>query len=154
MKVKTFCSWCGAEIYRNPSQLAVSKHSFCSKECTRNFRSKATNPEGYTKHEHLSKYNKEHNASRMTADVKAKLFLARFGSGEGKSYPKINGRHAHRVVAEKILGRKLRPGEVVHHKDGNKQNFSPENLEVLPGQSEHAKLHGSMRRKEVMPHDV
>ena len=90
----------------------------------------------------------------MTADVKAKLFLARFGSGEGKSYPKINGRHAHRVVAEEMLGRKLKPGEVVHHKDGNKQNFSPENLEVLPGQSEHAKLHGSMRRKEVMPHDV
>ena len=145
MKVKTFCSWCGAEIYRSPGQLATSKHSFCSKECIRNFRQKTTNPDGYTKHEHLSKYNREHNAFRMKDEVKAKLSLARFGTGERKSYPRLNGRHVHRAVAEKILGRKLKPGEVVHHKDGNKLNFSEENLEVLPSQSKHAKLHAAKR---------
>ena len=146
MKVKVFCSWCGKEIYRFPSQLAVSKHSFCSKECTRNFRQKATNPEGYTKHEHLSEYNRRNNAFRMTEETKAKLSLARFGSGEGKTYRKLKGRHVHRTVAEKMLGRKLRPGEVVHHKDGNKQNNTPENLLVLPSQKEHAKLHMAEKR--------
>ena len=146
MKVKVLCSWCGKEIYRFPSQLAVSKHSFCSKECTRNFRQKATNPEGYTKHEHLSEYNRKNNAFRMTEETKAKLSLARFGSGEGKAYRKLKGRHVHRTVAEKMLGRKLRPGEVVHHKDGNKQNNTPENLLVLPSQKEHAKLHMAEKR--------
>ena len=145
MKVKVACSWCGKEIYRFPSQLAVSKHSFCSKECTRNFRQKATNPDGYTKHQHLSEYNRKNNAFRMTDEVKAKLSLAKFGSGEGKTYPKLHGRHVHRTVAERVLGRKLKPGEIVHHKDGNKQNFSPDNLEVLPSQSEHAKLHMAKR---------
>jgi hypothetical protein len=58
-----------------------------------------------------------------------------------KSYPKIGGRHAHRVVAEKKLGRALLPGEVVHHDDENKQNYSEDNLIILPSQAAHARLH-------------
>ena len=56
------------------------------------------------------------------------------------SYRKVNGRHEHRAVAEKMLGRSLRDDEVVHHKDHNKRNNDPSNLEVMT-QSEHAKLH-------------
>lgn len=36
----------------------------------------------------------------------------------------------HRLVMENILGRELLPGENVHHKDGNKENNVPENLEL------------------------
>lgn len=36
----------------------------------------------------------------------------------------------HRLVMESMLGRKLYKGETVHHKDGNKQNNSPSNLEL------------------------
>ena len=65
------------------------------------------------------------------------------GAGLNKTYPKIGGRHAHRVVAEMVLGRALRPGEVVHHKDEDPRNFDPSNLQVLPSQSAHAALHKS-----------
>lgn len=69
------------------------------------------------------------------------------GRGEGKSYPKLNGRHKHRVVMEEVLGRPLCPGEVVHHKDENIQNAAPDNLELLEGgQSEHAILHHTKNR--------
>jgi hypothetical protein len=47
----------------------------------------------------------------------------------------------HRWAAEKKLGRKLREGEVVHHKDRNKKNNSPENLWVFKDQEKHDRVH-------------
>lgn len=82
--------------------------------------------------------------ARMTA---AKRGDKQRGRGEGKTYRKLNGKHEHRVVAERMLGRELKPGEVVHHKDGNKLNNLESNLEVLDGQSEHARLHAAERPK-------
>ena len=43
----------------------------------------------------------------------------------------------HRIVAHNMLGRKLRPGEVVDHIDGNKTNNNPSNLRVFPSNAEH-----------------
>jgi hypothetical protein len=45
--------------------------------------------------------------------------------------------YVHRAVAEEKLGRGLKPGEVVHHEDGNKQNNVPENIRVFASQREH-----------------
>lgn len=46
----------------------------------------------------------------------------------------------HRVVMERHIGRALAEHEVVHHRDGNKTNNDPANLEVTT-QSEHARHH-------------
>jgi hypothetical protein len=56
-----------------------------------------------------------------------------------------NGRSQHRVVAEKMIGRKLSPDEVVHHKDNNRANNIPSNLEVMT-RSEHTSLHRQEQR--------
>lgn len=43
----------------------------------------------------------------------------------------------HRLVMEQQLGRPLLPNEVVHHKDENKQNNAPENLQIFDQNGEH-----------------
>ena len=53
----------------------------------------------------------------------------------------------HRVIAERMLGRPLSAAEVVHHKDGNKLNNAPSNLEVMTWR-EHSSLHASELHKQ------
>jgi hypothetical protein len=60
--------------------------------------------------------------------------------GSCKGYTKVNGKHQHRVVMEKIIGRPLTSDEIVHHKDGNKRNNAPDNLEVMT-RKEHIREH-------------
>lgn len=49
--------------------------------------------------------------------------------------------YEHRVVAEEKLGRKLLPGEIVHHCDRVKTNNTPKNLEVDPSRWHHNARH-------------
>lgn len=81
----------------------------------------------------------EHNA-RVARESAEQRGDAQRGRGEGRTYRKRNGRHEHRVVVEQKIGRVLRPGEVVHHIDGDKLNNDPDNLAVMT-QAEHMRKH-------------
>lgn len=54
---------------------------------------------------------------------------------------KDSGKLVHRWKAEKMLGRKLRPGEVVHHKNKSKRDNRYSNLEVFPSRKSHFAKH-------------
>ena len=47
----------------------------------------------------------------------------------------------HIIIAENKLGRLLKEGECVHHKDENKQNNDPDNLMVFVNNSAHVAYH-------------
>lgn len=142
---KILCDYCGREIYRYPSQ--IKKHNFCSRQCLASYSNKTKNPEHYTElkslaavSKHMSELNRELNPKRMTSETRAKLRNAHLRD-DAKSYPKLYGVHEHRLVAEKKIGRKLKPGEVVHHIDRNKRNNAPDNLMIFSSQAEHAAWH-------------
>lgn len=51
----------------------------------------------------------------------------------------------HILVAEESVGRHLNDGEYVHHRDGNRQNNDPSNLEVMYSHKEHMDEHPRKR---------
>lgn len=112
MPVSLNCVVCDAQFWVRPSRI-MKGAKYCSYAC------------------HQVGEGRKGGAARG-AQMKAQ--------SQGKAYPKIGSRHAHRVNAEKAIGRPLRRGEIVHHEDRNKLNPDPNNL-VVTTQSEHVRLH-------------
>ena len=131
------CYACGKEIKIPPSD--TSKKHFCSQECRLSWLSRRVREEvnvtGHSKgHKapHLSELNRKRNPL-LALEPDA----ANRGSYKGKE---------HRRTMERILGRKLKPNEDVHHINGIHDDNRPENLMVM-SHSEHLKLHWRLLKK-------
>jgi len=147
--LKTYnCDFCNQRFERQECFTKGKRHLFCSRRCLADFSNKVKNPQSYADLKdytnmaiNFSNLAKRFNPTRMIPETRAKIREAHLGRGEGKTYAKYHGRHEHRMIAEKLLGRPLRHGEVVHHIDGDVRNNTPGNLHVFVSQKEHAAHH-------------
>lgn len=152
------CYWCG-NTYMAKRYKLNQKHHFCSRDCLWKFQSKKHNPDGYRElkdyssvSKHMSDLNRELNPTRMTNEVKEKLRKARLKDStelKKETYRKTHGRHTHRVIVEEVIGRKLKPTEIVHHINGDRHDNRLVNLMLFENQSEHVKWHKCMGVFEV-----
>ena len=113
------CETCSLITTDVPSNYKRRKHHFCSRGCQVEWqkisRIGKNNPY-YTDNEHKNKHHKK-------VTIKGVVYLE------------------HRYVMEKHLGRKLKPGEEVHHLDFNPHNNTVENLVLCKNRAEHRKYH-------------
>ena len=70
--------------------------------------------------------------------------MGRYRQTEVKNRPVTE----HVLVAERVLGRRLPKGAVVHHWDYNGHNNNPDNLLICPSQSYHMMIHLRQRSFE------
>jgi len=127
---KMVCTYCGVDFWRKgPPKM----HNFCSRKHLNAWNS-----------QRMSKYNSTENPMNKqegwTAEHRNRRRKICLERGGHSAYKKVYGKHTHRVIAEMMLGRELLSNEVAHHKNFNRLDNCPENIEVIT-RSEHARLH-------------
>lgn len=141
------CDNCGIEFEYTGHHKKRNDYYFCSPECGYEFKTKKI----YVPCDWCGKpiYKKRSDAARNKhnfCDEGCYMDFINFEKAGAKNQV-VAGKLIHRGLAEIKIGRKLQPGEEVHHIDGNHENNDMENLKVLSA-SEHAKIHAAQKERD------
>jgi len=119
------CSVCNKTLYRNPWQIKRNTNHFCGTKCAGKWKSK----------NQLKENHPCWNGGKYTG----KNGYVYVYTGNARE------RAEHIVMAEEILGRPFKKGEVVHHINMDKSDNRKENM-VICTNSYHHSLHQRMAR--------
>lgn len=101
----------------------------------------------------FTSYHKPWNKGLKLGRVYSKKYLFNRGRfHQGSEHPNWKGgksrnHHTYRKDVEKIIGRKLKSNEIIHHKDNNFNNNKINNIIIFPSHSEHMKYHWKIQKK-------
>lgn len=170
MIVEYNCEWCGKHVRkrRSPSTMRGNSGRFCSQQCNGASR-KGTGTGPIPNYEfdcvvcgkHCTVYRSPSATHPVTCSLACTGVKQRgssnpsFSGGRhtadtgyvrilNPSHPESDSRgyvYEHRLVMEQSLGRRLNPGEVVHHINHVRDDNRLENLRVFASHSEHIKFH-------------
>ncbi len=149
------CPTCGNEFQsRKPNR------KFCRQTCKRLTSdakariSASQTGNTYCLGRRLSATTKARMSARMMGNIRRKRQVEVWHCGycwvdSPAGHPRINHHHNGRIkrcnaVMEAHLGRYLEPGEIIHHRDGDKTNDAIENLEVMFN-GDHSGFHSHQR---------
>lgn len=145
------CKHCGKDIWIRPSQ-TVKK--FCSYACRDGWRS--AHPYNIAGKimcragEKNSMYGKRGELSsgwkggrRIDGTGRIRVISPDGHSGFCEGPGRTRMILEHRFVMEKVLGRKLKDREVVHHINENPLDNRPENLMLFPSKADHSRYHAA-----------
>lgn len=124
-RVQRECEWCGRSFELPPGFGTRQVGRFCSRACEAESRIKRP-------------LERRHNGKPAVLDH---LGYVRVYQPDHPEATKGGWVTEHRLVAEQTLGRRLEPGEHVHHINGEKADNRPENLAVI-GHGEHSSITG------------
>jgi len=119
-KIKYKCIECKEDFFRFPSyKRNHGKPKYCSHKC----KSKST----LWREKYTGKNNSNYKGYKTTVRgyIMIRDINSKYSNGESKYI------FEHRIVAEKMIGRKLDKEEVVHHLNGIRTDNRPENLKIM-----------------------
>lgn len=132
-KISKEYGWCVERIYRRLQQLEISRKSFAVKKIMMNKRLEALKVEGTLKVE------KGYPVVPLPEDRLAERKLCPCGQRRRGLIT------IHTLEMERYLGRRLKPGESVHHINGDKMDYQIENLCLCSTNSDHIHLHQTLQ---------
>lgn len=133
-KIEKPCVVCGRPVLRYPSEWNYTPTPLCGANC-RTARRRETGQ---------GSKNPDWKGGRYIEPGKGYVLVRRPDHPRARQNGYVL---EHILVAEEMLGRPLKPGERVHHRDRNEANNQPENLRVYSSNGEHLRAEGHHREK-------
>ena len=146
-KGDVFCSKCGSVCKNGRKHSNRNKHTFCSMECYLSFKTKRISVKcDNCGADFIKKSSDIARTVHNYCSHKCEIEYRHKHRKPSTRYVKQDNDGLHRLIAGKMIGRKLLSSEQVHHIDGNSRNNDPSNLMVVTAQ-EHGRIHAMQKRR-------